>query len=178
MGTPTGGRTEVTRSSIFATIWVVAPFGETVLAWRLARGLTQAALARKARLPRPNLSAIERGDREVTLKTLRALAVALELRPGQLADGELPRDGATPLSRAGLERIAQAAVRGAVPSDCHEAALASALGRATSGRQRVARVPLAPGRGGDRAYFRLRTTMPANVVVSLIDRVGNDLERR
>jgi transcriptional regulator with XRE-family HTH domain len=60
------------------------PFGETVLAWRLARGMTQAALARAACIPRPNLSAIERGDREVTLKTLRALALALEVRPGVL----------------------------------------------------------------------------------------------
>ncbi|HMF41326.1 MAG TPA: helix-turn-helix transcriptional regulator, partial [Polyangia bacterium] len=66
------------------------PFGETVLAWRLARGMTQAELGRAARIPRPNLSAIERGDREVTLKTLRALALALDVRPGVLADGIPP----------------------------------------------------------------------------------------
>lgn len=66
------------------------PFGETVLAWRLARGLTQAALANLARVSRPNLSAIERGQREVTLGTLRALAVALDVRPGVLVDGVSP----------------------------------------------------------------------------------------
>lgn len=63
------------------------PFGQAVLLWRLHRGLTQQTLAVKARVPRSNLSAIERGKREVSLRTLRSLALALEVRPGVLADG-------------------------------------------------------------------------------------------
>jgi transcriptional regulator with XRE-family HTH domain len=43
------------------------PFGATVVAWRLARAMSQENLARAAGIPRPNLSAIERGEREVTL---------------------------------------------------------------------------------------------------------------
>src|SRR6266700_81765 len=66
------------------------PFGETLLAWRLARGMSQAELAQAARMSRPNLSAVERGDREVTLRTLRRLALALDVRPGILADGVAP----------------------------------------------------------------------------------------
>ena len=67
-----------------------SPFGQTLFLWRLDRHLSQAALAQRAGIPRPNLSLMERGKREVTLGTLRALAVALDVRPGILADGVLP----------------------------------------------------------------------------------------
>lgn len=156
----------------------MAPFGETVLAWRLTRGLTQAALAQRARLSRPNLSAIERGDREVTLKTLRALADALGVRPGQLADGELPRDEAAQPDRAGLERVARAAVGGRRVADRQEADLARALGGATAARTRPAGARPRPTRGGDLAYFRLRTMASPSVVTSLLERLGDELERR
>jgi transcriptional regulator with XRE-family HTH domain len=158
------------------------PFGETVLAWRLARGMTQADLARAARVPRPNLSAIERGEREVTLKTLRALALALDVRPGILADGIPPETGARPLSRTRLERIARAAAQGLGSPDSREAALAAHLRRALSsrlgvgvGRQRPSLRSLA---GADRAYFHLRTRESQATLASLVDRVGLELERK
>jgi len=155
----------------------MAPFGETVLAWRLARGLTQAVLAGRAGLPRPNLSAIERGDREVTLKTLRALALALDLRPGQLADGQLPGDQTPELGRPALERVARAAVRGHAIADVHESTLARALGRAATVRRRAAGLPAPRVRGGDRALFQLRTLVAPKVVNSLIDRFGDETKR-
>jgi transcriptional regulator with XRE-family HTH domain len=155
------------------------PFGETVLAWRLARGMTQSELARTARIPRPNLSAIERGDREVTLKTLRALALALDVRPGVLADGMPPDAGTRPLSRTRLERIARAAVRGTPPRDTREAVIANGLRNALSARidlgrgQRRRRVPT----GSNRSYFLLRTRENQATLASLVDRVGLELER-
>lgn len=157
------------------------PFSETVLAWRLARGLTQAALAKKSGVSRPNLSAIERGDREVTLKTLRALAAALDVRPGILADGQPPARGAGSLGREALERIAGSAA-GAVRrlSDDREAALAAGLRSAMSSRiaaatSTVSRKRLKHGRSGraaDRAYFFLRTTESAAVLRSMIERTA------
>ena len=143
------------------------PFGETVLAWRLERGLTQAELALAAHLPRPNLSAIERGDREVTLKTLRSLALALGVRPGVLADGVSPHDERGGLSRAGLERIAKAAVSGKPPGDPREAAAAQWLRKTASARIGGFR----SGRS-DRAYFRLRISETAETVASLVDRLA------
>jgi len=151
-----------------------------VLAWRLARGMTQAHLAHAARIPRPNLSAIERGDREVTLKTLRALALALDLRPGVLADGIPPVAANTPLSRARLERIARAAARGDQAADPREAALAGHLRQALSARI-GAGAKGRPGRtlaAADRAYFLLRTSESSATVSSLVDRVGLALERK
>ena len=156
------------------------PFGETVLAWRLTRGMTQAELAASARIPRPNLSAIERGDREVTLKTLRALAVALNVRPGILADGVSPAEGARPLSRTRMERIARAAAHGIRLADPREAALAGHLRRTLSARLGIGE----KGRrsrslgGADRAYFMLRSSENRATVASLVDRVCLEIERQ
>ncbi len=85
------------------------PFAETVLLWRLHRGLTQADLANSAGISRPNLCAIENGTREVTLPTLRALACALNVTPGVLADGRSPFGEPLSLSRDEMERVARAA---------------------------------------------------------------------
>src|SRR5262245_22609401 len=83
------------------------PFGQTVLLWRLHRGLTQGALAQAARIPRPNLSAMERGAREVSLRTIRALALALNIPAGILVDGVPPSlsAGQKPWTREELERV-------------------------------------------------------------------------
>ncbi|MBC8132615.1 MAG: helix-turn-helix transcriptional regulator [Deltaproteobacteria bacterium] len=173
------------------------PFAETVLAWRLARGMTQADLARASGVARPNLSAIERGDREVTLKTLRALAAALNVRPGVLADGCAPNTGAPALTRASLERIAAAATDDnqtlAVP---REAALARNLrttisARIASSTNAKAKGPIMGkdpnrsrqsrtirGRAADRAYFFLRATEAPEAVASLIERTTGHLARK
>jgi len=147
------------------------PFGDTVLAWRLARGMTQAALATAAGVPRPNLSAIERGDREVTLKTLRALAVALTVKPGVLADGILPHGDRRPLTRAGLERVALAAVRDLKLPDPREATLAKLL-RAAVRSQVDSKWRYRSARSADRAYFLLKTSETPETVASLVERVA------
>jgi transcriptional regulator with XRE-family HTH domain len=106
------------------------PFSQTVLLWRLRRGLTQEALARRSRISRPNLSAIERGRREVSLGTLRGLAAALGIRPGILVDGVAPEPaGGKPaaLSREVIERVADAVALNRPVSEPAERAVAEAL---------------------------------------------------
>jgi transcriptional regulator with XRE-family HTH domain len=158
----------------------MCPFGETVLAWRLARGMTQAELARAARVPRPNLSAIERGDREVTLCTLRALALALGVKPGVLVDGIGPEAPGKAMSRAGLERVAAAAEASTTPStagatlgNARESRLARRLAKATAG----GRTGRLGARAADRAYFLLKTAATPAVLGSLFDRMA-DRRRR
>lgn len=157
------------------------PFAETVLAWRLERRLTQAELARRAGLPRSNLSAIERGEREVTLRTLRALALALEVRPGVLADGEMPRASLARSTRAALERIAEAAARGLDLADPGEARLARHLRQAMSAQlgstNRRTRQSRPYRRRADRAYLLLRAGVTPEVLASLVERVINQLGR-
>lgn len=156
----------------------MAPFGETVLAWRLARRMTQAALATSARIPRPNLSAIERGDREVTLKTLRALALALDIRPGVLADGAMPGGDPKPMGRERLERVAGAAALATDLKHPQEAGLSRLLGETLSARRDLGGARRQPRPNGrDRAYFLLRTAQSPETLASLFARVTEKLER-
>lgn len=149
------------------------PFGETVLAWRLERGLTQAVLAERAGLPRPNLSDIERGKREVTLGTLRALALALAVRPGVLADGLAPSAAAQPLSRSDMERVATAAALGEPLADTRLDQLATWLRDAAPTRMAAA-AGRRPGRRkprrAARAWFQLKIRESAGAV-SLLERM-------
>ena len=155
----------------------MGPFGETVLAWRLERGLTQAQLARAAGMPRSNLSAVERGEREVTLKTLRALALALDLRPGVLADGLAPGSDAPPLTRTGLERVASAAAGGTAPADPHQVSLARNLGEVAAHLAAGQRKRHRSGRRADRAYLLLRGRTDSDTLASLVDRVRGQRSR-
>ena len=150
---------------------LMAPFGETVLAWRLVRGMTQAELASTARIARPNLSAIERGDREVTLKTLRALALALDVRPGLLVDGVMPGRDELPLTRERLERVSAAAASGRTLDDPRENALAAQLKAVTSSRRRTASRRQRT-RAADRAYLLLKGMEDDATLASLFDRIG------
>ena len=86
------------------------PIGRTVYLWRSERRLTQEQLARTSGISRPNLSDLERGKRELSLKSLRGLASALGVTPGTLVDGILPLSlqGTLKFSRQELDRIADA----------------------------------------------------------------------
>ena len=84
------------------------PLGSTLCFWRQARGLTQAELASRAGVSRPNLSMIEQEARDLTVGTLKRLAEALQVRPGVLVDGIPPKPLASQrLSRESLDRIAR-----------------------------------------------------------------------
>ena len=83
--------------------------------------MSQALLAQKAGVPQPNLSDMERGEKEVSLRTLRALAFALEIPAGLLADGVGPEtEKPLVLTRDRLERIAQAVAQGKPLADPQE----------------------------------------------------------
>jgi len=153
--------------------------------WRLERGLTQDALARLARVSRPNLSAIERGHREVSLSTLRALAAALGIRPGVLADGVAPPStqiAPRRLSRETLERIAAAVVSGSAVADSTTRPLVEAL-RAIVG-QRVAVAGQAAGslrrgtRKTERAWALVHAALPPAALQNLLQRIDDQLRRR
>ena len=156
------------------------PFGQSVWLWRLDRGLTQGELARLSRISRPNLSAIERGQREVTLKTLRALAVALNIRPGLLADGVGPDSSRLPStpSRAAMERIAKAVVGRISVRDKQEQVLVELLRLlmkhrvGTRGGKGLLR---REKRATDQAWLLLCSRYPPEVVRSLLQRIQDRL---
>lgn len=115
------------------------PFGLCLQLWRKNRGMSQALLAQKAGVPQPNLSDMERGEKEVSLRTLRALALALEIKPGLLADGIGPEtEKPLALTRGRLERVAQAVAAGKPLADTEENRLAQGIARLVKSRLRAA----------------------------------------
>lgn len=59
-------------------------FGERIKALRLAKGLSQEALGEKAHLHRTYIGMIERGEKNITLKNIYRLSVALEISTKEL----------------------------------------------------------------------------------------------
>jgi transcriptional regulator with XRE-family HTH domain len=82
--------------------------GYHIMAWRRRLELTQAALAERAHLSRPYLSRLEKEKADPALSSLRRLAVALEIKVGQLIE-ELPPENT--LSRVAIDRLARGAWR-------------------------------------------------------------------
>lgn len=158
----------------------MTPFGATVRLWRLERGWTQDQLARAARIPRPNLSAIERGQRDVNLRTLRALAAALHIRPGILADGESPPVHHPKLgfSRLVLERVARSAIDGTLPKDKGERSLVLLLQSLIQNKIGAAtnrRVKQPSRRATYAAWLRLRACYPEPVFKVLLRKIDKHL---
>ena len=77
--------------------------------WRAAKGLSQADLAARAGMFRPNLVELESGKRDCTLRTLERLAGALEISPGRLLDS-FPEEPVK-LGRHQLDALARGLVK-------------------------------------------------------------------
>jgi transcriptional regulator with XRE-family HTH domain len=73
------------------------PLGEAVRRLRKARGLTQEELSGLTDLHQNHIGGIERGERNITVKSLLALARALEVPPAELLD-----DYQSPFDRANI----------------------------------------------------------------------------
>lgn len=68
----------------------IRAFGLAVRARREAIGISQEALASKARIHRTYVGSVERGERNVTLRSIYLLAGALGVSPAELlADADL-----------------------------------------------------------------------------------------
>ncbi len=63
---------------------IVAGFGSALRRERLARGLSQAALARETGTSPDHVLDLERGTKSPTMRTVARLAFALHLRPSEL----------------------------------------------------------------------------------------------
>ena len=151
-------------------------FGDNILLWRLHRSFSQERLAALSGLPRPNLSDIEKGKRDVTLSTIRSLANALKVSPGTLVNAEPPKpeQWKENLPRESMERIANSVARGIYPGDPVERHIAALLKEVLqcslqSVQTRKRHLPL-PGRKSDRAWLLLRALYTAEILNSLIMR--------
>ncbi len=75
-----------------ARLTATAEFGTRVRARRYELGLTQEQLAERSEFHWTYVSSVERGERNVTLRSIVHLAVALELDPAELVSGLKPGD--------------------------------------------------------------------------------------
>ncbi len=66
---------------------ILVSFGQSVRNKRIASGVTQETLAEKADLHRTYIADIERGVRNVSLRNIERLAVALECTIAELVSG-------------------------------------------------------------------------------------------
>jgi transcriptional regulator with XRE-family HTH domain len=66
-------------------------FGHNVRRIRTQAGLSQEELAYRAKLHRTYISSVERGERNVSLENILAIAEALKVPPGDLLVPNLPK---------------------------------------------------------------------------------------
>jgi len=65
----------------------LVPLGDAVRRLRKARGFTQEDLSGLTELHRNHIGGIERGERNITIKTALSLARALNVQPAELLAG-------------------------------------------------------------------------------------------
>ena len=61
-------------------------FGKKLREWRIERNLSQESLAASAHLHRTYVGAVERGERNISLLNIVALAHALDVLPSELPE--------------------------------------------------------------------------------------------
>ncbi len=93
----------------------MVPIGSQIYLRRLEQNLTQVDLAKKVGIPQPNLSNIEKGKQDITVSTLRKIAVAFNIHPAEFFKdtGEVPQSH---LSRHKIEHIAKKVAEEPKPS--------------------------------------------------------------
>jgi len=75
------------------------PIGDQIYLRRLEQRLTQEELAKQAGIPQPNLSNIEKGKQDLTVSTLRKIAFALSVPPGEFFSDDKTKSQKISLSR-------------------------------------------------------------------------------
>ena len=146
--------------------------GQNITSERLKQKITQAQLARSAGVSQPNLSAIEKGKRDMMVGTLKRISQALNVKASFLLGEEEVRD-ALVLTRPRIERIARLVIRGSDLKDRADdrmAALFRALLPAPGARRRSAKQTL-------RSWLELRRLLDQNQINSVLGRIRDAQQR-
>ncbi len=158
------------------------PIGQTIIIWRNAKGLTQSDLARRSGVSRPNLSAIEQGARDLTLGTLRRIALAMGVSAGTLVDGVGP-ESVLPkgtFNRYALDRIARLTAGQTLRASASERRIASDLALIMKSKTRQSNSRKTPGgiRAESAAALRLKSGVGPAIFKHLIRRIEKNLTSR
>lgn len=144
-------------------------FGDHVLAWRRAGGLTQAALAAKTGIAQPNVAALEAGRLEPKLSTIRRLAAAFQITPGTLLDRRPPQSG---WNRHRIDALVRGALGPQRSTDLPSTKLVHALRVVASAKLAAAGRPVAlRGRTGERLLKQLRSDLGPRLWAAVTQRL-------
>ena len=148
------------------------PIGRAIQAWRAERGWTQEKLSHESGVPRPNLSLIEQGARDLTLSTLRRLAQALGVRPGILADGAAPSSSPPQKwTRENLDRIARALSGLKTPLNVGEKKAAAMIRPLISQKMRLKKIAQRGARREKRNLIAIKQQFEPAEIKNLLNRV-------
>ena len=149
--------------------------GQIISRIRRERGLTQGQLARRAAIPQSNLSNIEIGKRDLTVSTLRRIALALEVSAARLLEEPLKKGVSAGLfTRSRVEKIARAVVTGEGALSVFETELVSLL--------RYLAPETARGRFSSRkaemAWSRLKVMISPTEIKTILQKVRDAAQRQ
>ena len=148
--------------------------GYSIYLWRTHRNMTQAQLAGLCGISRPNLSAIEQGARDLTVRTLKRLSAALNIHAGLLADGKGPYFlKSAPLDRLSLDKIARLVAGQSLPASEQEKNIAQDLSSVMT-----CKIGHAAGKNFSSTterVLRLKTLLGPDVFKHLVRRVEKNL---
>src|SRR3990167_6772030 len=104
--------------------FVMLPIGHQIYLKRTEKGLTQTQLASLVRIPQSNLCNMEKGKHDPTVSTLRKIAAALEVHPGEFFDDWNDESYKETLTRRKIEKIAAIVTEEIKPADPNEREIA------------------------------------------------------
>ena len=147
--------------------------GQNIASERLKKGITQAQLARAAGVSQPNLSAIEKGRRDMTIATLRRISAALGVSAARLLGEGAPVTRVFALTRPRIERIARLIARPVALGDGEEDRVARLFRQilpAPGAKRRPAKKTL-------RSWLELRALFDQNQIRSILARIRDEQQR-
>ena len=141
------------------------PIGYHIYLKRLEKGLTQVELAHQIRIPQSNLSNIEKGKQDITVSTLRRIATALNIHPGEFFVDLNDRVGKKELSRNKIEKIAKIVASGKALSKSKESEITDLFKKVVPHKGRIYLKDL------NRSWLELRKRFNPLEISSIYERV-------
>ncbi len=147
------------------------PIGSQIYLRRLEQNLTQAELAKKVGIPQPNLSNIEKGKHDITVSTLRKIAVAFNIHPAEFFK-DTGEGLQSHLSRRKIEQIAKKVAEEPNPSHRQKDSLVSLYQKVLpyKGRVRVKEL--------QKSWLKLRSKCNSQEINAVQERVAEYKRRK
>lgn len=140
---------------------------------RVRIGISQAELSRRTGIAQANLSNIENGKQDITVSTLLQICMALGIKASHVLEPSAADRPRTRFSRARLERIAAAVVKGRLPSSKEDREIVRLFRNPIVGHNRKI-----PSKETTLYWASLRQQLTGAEIETLRQRVEDALQRK